>query len=793
MINKIINFKINSVKKFFYKAIVLFIVSLLLYACSERNINDVSLNNSNISNAVSKSINEEISKEIEKSNLENTNKLSEDLKIIKDFKTPEVVKDPKMPSGLKTTWQCVYFGSFPQIEVLKTGDELPIDDYALNDDVIYDDELYEKLKSSFYKLYSEHEPTYKQRKPCKYDYLANIIEIPEYYAPILEIDNEKYIIEGYEYKLDKDNYDKYDETEANAYAKYINNGKTANNGIKQYYKKYSNGSIFKYAPIKWRVVSVDGNILTLISDKILTSMSPNHGIYSWEDSDVRYYLNSMDNNYVEQYDKSGFLNNAFNDKEKDAILKTKIKNDPNEYYGTSSGEDTEDFVYIPSNEEVFSGDTAASYGFYEGSGVDDAAKRFRSTIYAKYKGAWWSPVEEYKGNSFWYTRTNGYSDQSISYICDFGYIYSRGMKCNTLGAGVLPMIRVDASKTDLYDAGFVSSDEINKNTYKFKNVNEAEANAGETSETKKENVKKNYEIIEFGTYPQREIVTAEMIKDKMFYLKEGEYILDDELYEKLDKKVGLKKTYIEIDGEKYYAARNWKGNLSNSDSKYLYNNERKKILGEDYHYFKVEPIKWRVLENKNGKRTLISDKVIDRAKFYLSNGECTWMESDILKWLNLEDKYNTPFYKKAFTYEEQEKIISKSFDYDNMKNNYYFGTSCITDENSKSIYNGDIKVYIISEEDLFYGEKASVYGFDKSDGVADVNRRFKTTAYARFQDVWFSKKDDENYGNAFYMTRTNGYDRQNVVYVGEKGAIYNRGINVTTDDIGFLPMIDIKD
>ena len=169
------------------------------------------------------------------------------------------------------------------------------------------------------------------------------------------------------------------------------------------------------------------------------------------------------------------------------------------------------------------------------------------------------------------------------------------------------------------------------------------------------------------------------------------------------------------------------------------------------------------------------------------------MESDILKWLNLEDEYHTPFYKKAFTYEEQEKILTKKFDNENMKNNYYFGTNCIADENSKNIYKGDIKVYIISEEDLFYGEKASVYGFDKCDGVADVNRRFKTTAYARFQDVWFSKKDDENYGNAFYMTRTNGYDRQNVVYVGEKGAIYNRGINVSTDDIGILPMIDIKD
>ena len=789
MINKIINLKINSVKKFFYKAIVLFIVSLLLYACSERNINDASLNNSNISNDVSKSINNEISKETEKSNLENTNKLSADLKIIKEFKNPEVIKDSKMPSGLKTTWQCVYFGSFPQIEILKNGDKLPIDEYALNDDVVYDDTLYEKLKNSFFKLYSEHKVTYKPRKPGKNDRLKLIIEIPEYYAPTVEINDEKYIIEGYDYELDKENYDKYDD----AYSNYINDKKNINKEIKQYYKKNPNGSIFKYAPIKWRVVSVDENILTLVSDKILTSMSPSYGRYSWDISDVRCYLNSVNNSEITQYDKSGFLNNAFDDKEKAAIVKTKIKNNPNEYYGTSSGKDTEDYVYIPSNEEVFSSGTANAYGFYEGSGVDDAAKRFRSTIYAKYKGAWWSPVEEYKGNSFWYTRTNGYSDQSISYICDFGYIYSRGMKCDTLGAGVLPMIRVDASKIDLYDAGFVSSDEINKTTYKFKNVDAEDTNVKETTEVKNENVKKKYEIIEFGNYPQREIVTTEMIKDKMFYLKEGEYILDDELYKKLDRKAGIKNGYIEIDGEKYYAARNWKGYLSNSGSKYLYDNERKRIKGEDYHYFKVESIKWRVLENKNGKRTMISDKVIDRAQFYLSNGECTWMESDIIKWLNHEDKYNTPFYKKAFTYEEQEKILTKKFDNENMKNNYYFGTNCIADENSKNIYKGDIKVYIISEEDLFYGEKASVYGFDKSDGVADVNRRFKTTAYARFQDVWFSKKDDENYGNAFYMTRTNGYDKQNVVYVCEKGAIYNRGINVTTDDIGFLPMIDIKD
>ena len=806
--------------------------SIVLFSCSEKNTNNILDNNKLQLNELEKE------NEIDKFNKANDNDINDNSKnIIKEFRNPSVVKDPKMPSGLKTTWQCVYFGSFPQIEILKNGDELPIDDYALNDDVIYDDELYDKIINSSNNIetlrYDIEYDTYEyifsdgcvlHSDTGRYNEKKGIIEFSNReLQDIINIEDDNIIInieddkedlqfitvENKKYLLIKEknkdpNIEYYDEEDSEN-----NNLKKENK--KQYYKKAEREYLFKYSPIKWRIVDVDGSILTLISDKLLDSVpADGDGTYTWENSEIRSYLNAYDitnflnandiTNYCGSYKRRGFYDVAFNKKEKEAILKTKIKNDPNEYYGTSSGEDTEDFVYIPSNEEVFSSDTAAEDGFYEGSGVDDAAKRFRSTIYAKYRGAWWSPVEEYKGNSFWYTRTNGYSDQSISYICDFGYIYSRGMKCDTIGAGVLPMIRVNARKIDLYDAGFVSSDEINKDTYKFKNIDEEETNVGETSETKKENenVKKNYDIVEFGTYPQREIVTTDMTKDKMFYLKEGEYILDNELYKKLDEKVTKVGGEIEIDGEKYYAARNSKSYLSNPGSKYiydkyLYDSVRKKILGEEYHYFKVDPIKWRVLENKDGKITLMSDKVIDRAKFYLSNGECTWMESDILEWLNLEDKLHTPFYKKAFTEEEQEKIITKTFDNENMKNNYYFGTSCIADENNKNIYEGDIKVYIISEEDLFYGEKASVYGFDKSDGVADVNRRFNTTAYARFQGVWFSKKDDENYGNAFYMTRTNGYDKQNVVYVGEKGAIYNRGIDVTTDDIGFLPMIDIKD
>ena len=730
-----------------------------------------------------------------------------DGKIANDFKEPIVVKDAKMPSGLKTTWQCVYFGTFPQVEVLRANDELPIDEYALNDDVIRDDNLYEKLEAADFEKFSKFDGSKDEARTNSNPKALTIGYVEPRRIIDVELDGEKYRVEGYnEYK---DIYEKADDytkkdIEERYFPKYSNK--------KQYYKRNLNDSIlrfFKYTPIKWRVIHVENNIVTLVADKLLISMVPNTSPAEthWANSRVRYYLNAMTNGKYDTYNESGFFNVAFDEKEKSAIVKTKVENKPNVFYGTYSGEDTEDYIFIPSDDEIFSSAEASEDGFYYGSGVDDASKRFRSTIYAKYTGAWWSPVESYKGNSFWVMRTNGYSDNTVSYICDFGYIYNRGMVVNTDGAGVLPMMRVDVSKVDLIDAGTVSSDEINKDTYKFKNINDEKSNENDSNKNnagKNENVKRDYEIVTFGTYPQREVINSKIHNSKDFNLKEEDYILDEELYNKLDdileKKIEIMKSQeswsfvLDFDGEKYYFKSHTNVNLHGKESHYAYPNDylRKDKLGDDYHYFKMEPIKWRVLENANGKKTLISDKVLDCRHFYLSSGECTWEESDIIKWLNADGDNDISFYKFAFNEEEKKRIQVKKFTEDDMKNNYYFGTSCIAEDDSKNKYTGDVKVYLLSEEELFYGEKAKIYGFNESDGVPDVNRRFKSTGYAKFNGVWFSNKDDDKYGNSFYMTRTNGYDRSTIVYVGEDGSIFNRGIGFDIDDMGFLPVVEIE-
>ena len=693
------------------------------------------------------------------------------------YNVPKIVDDTNSPSGKTTTWQCVYFGSFPQIEILDDDLKISVDDYAVDNGVIRDKETYDAIIKQVEKDGNISEDT---------DIIYN---------------GDKYRVES------DDNYKDY------YGANFV--GQT---NKEQYYKYKSNDvkyRVFKYQPIIWRIVDVNDNTLTLISNKILMSMK--YGFETnanWENSFVRKYLNSYETNDIEQEFiqsnktpkvKKGFLNIAFTEEEKNVIIKSKIKNKNNDYYDmVSSGNDTEDYIYLPSNEEVFSTDTAMKYGFHEGSRVDDPSKRFRSTMYAKYMGAWWSPVDNYKGNSFWFMRTNGYSESFVTYICDFGYIYDRGTSIAQKGAGILPMMKIDASKIDLKDAGVVCSDEVNKSTYKL-----LKSEGG----VKKPNAKNDYVLINFGIYPNREIINNEILHDKDFNLLEGDYIVDDELYNKLENgewksndtcstiSIGNDKYLRERRGE-YHGIKNENVATIVRDDEFADKYFHYGYTGKEYHYFKIEPIVWRVLEDVDGIKTLITDKVIDNVQFSTDLDESCYDNSKIRYWLNADKNF---FSLESFSNEEKELILDYKLDKDKMKNNYYFGTKSTSDEFDKRILNKETidsevesdetqvhdKFYLLSEEELFYGEKAKVYGFADSDAIADVNRRFLSTAYAKFKGIWFSDKE-ETKGNCFYMTRTTGYDQSDVVYVDENGAIYNRGINVKTDDIGLLPVVNIK-
>ncbi len=83
-------------------------------------------------------------------------------------------------------------------------------------------------------------------------------------------------------------------------------------------------------------------------------------------------------------------------------------------------------------------------------------------MYAMARGTWYSPVETYRGNGFWFMRTNGYSESSVTYICDMGYIYDHGTDVSCADSGILPVICVDSSKVEFTYADKVSSLDILK-------------------------------------------------------------------------------------------------------------------------------------------------------------------------------------------------------------------------------------------------------------------------------------------------------------------------------------------
>jgi hypothetical protein len=58
-------------------------------------------------------------------------------------------------------------------------------------------------------------------------------------------------------------------------------------------------------------------------------------------------------------------------------------------------------------------------------------------------------------------RTNGYTSSSITYVCDFGYLYNQGTAVTCDDAAVLPAITVDLEKAYYQKTTIVESTDVN--------------------------------------------------------------------------------------------------------------------------------------------------------------------------------------------------------------------------------------------------------------------------------------------------------------------------------------------
>ena len=275
--------------------------------------------------------------------------------------------DDDQPPQKVTRWECILFGSYPANEVV-SGSFNAVDDYALAvGDVIVDAALFSQLENA-------------------------------------QWTNDDIELNGTRYRR-------------------LNGSGTVtcSTGREQHYRWADADAwhYFVYAPVKWRILKISGTKALLLADR-MPDTCPFHDkdeSVNWSRSHLRQWLNDE------------FYTRAFSDEERAAIETTNIKNPLNPLYGTDSGPDTQDHLFILSNNEVFASSLASDYGFYAGSGIDDSARRFRSTLYAKCRGAWWSSVENYRGNSF--------------------------------DAAVLPAITVDLNKASYQKTTSVESTDVN--------------------------------------------------------------------------------------------------------------------------------------------------------------------------------------------------------------------------------------------------------------------------------------------------------------------------------------------
>ena len=125
---------------------------------------------------------------------------------------------------------------------------------------------------------------------------------------------------------------------------YWGKGEVTLDGIR-YYK--INGKFYGGDPIKWRVLSTDGNTALLLSDVAL-DYKPYHSSrtsVTWEKSTIRSWLNGYDstsNSAGANYSINNFIDTAFTGAEQAAIRNTDVKNENSISYGTNGGNDTID-------------------------------------------------------------------------------------------------------------------------------------------------------------------------------------------------------------------------------------------------------------------------------------------------------------------------------------------------------------------------------------------------------------------------------------------------------------------
>ncbi|MDE5777559.1 MAG: Ig-like domain-containing protein [Lachnospiraceae bacterium] len=330
------------------------------------------------------------------------------------------LSNPTKTSLGVVTWDCVYFGSYPQTEIVSEIDSAQI--AALEKMNTYYKTEYDTVSASQWEAITG----------ATYDAGGDAI-----------VNGVKY------HRITKE-----DATSSRTASNYYN------------WTDSTSYHYFRYDRIKWKVLSVNGTDALLLAERGLDTQRYN-GDYSdvtWENSTIRSWLNGYDssyNTYGNDYRGNSFFDRAFSSTEKNTIVISNVANKNNPLYETSGGNNTTDKIYLLSIEEILND----NFGFSISETARDKTRKMKSSTYAKAMGAYSSSSNSNKPTSDtgicnWLLRSPGKASNFSAYIKDLGTIDEGGNSAYSHDSkAVCPALHLNISSSDVWSyAGTISSD-----------------------------------------------------------------------------------------------------------------------------------------------------------------------------------------------------------------------------------------------------------------------------------------------------------------------------------------------
>ena len=202
------------------------------------------------------------------------------------------------------------------------------------------------------------------------------------------------------------------------------------------------------------------------------------------------------------------------------------------------------------------------------------------------------------------------------------------------------------------------------------------------------------------------------------------------------------------------------------------------VTSGNVYYFKVEPIRWRILSEENGEAFILCDSIIanvayqpdhDNNYYTTANEVPEGTNANNYKYSNVRKWLNSTFYETAFSNLESSVILTTEVDNSAKSTNLYGKETWFNSGvNNYACENTNDKIFLLSTEEATNGN----YGFESYHSIYDMARRMLTSDYSRATGAIMDTSTGY-YGNGWWWQRSPFYSyRGQVCVIGPDGYLY---------------------